>query len=176
MAEKVTSLPDDFLGGGDMPSSISELTSSLKLDSDPELENFLKSVDNISHVVKGLASTDPKENERALRQADILLHHTDVEDPDSVQCKVTQERSHINKIPDRSTEEGDGDMSQQAFMRMVEKDAKERTENRKMRKKESDEYRKKGNILFGKKDYAGALYNYNEVRANYIFLTFSWIY
>ncbi|ODM97742.1 Tetratricopeptide repeat protein 12 [Orchesella cincta] len=53
-------------------------------------------------------------------------------------------------------------MSQDAFMRMVEKDAKERSENRKQRKQESDAFRKKGNILFGKKDYAGALYNFNE--------------
>ncbi len=172
MTEKVTSVPDDFLGGGDMPSSISEFTSNVKLEPDQELDNFLKSVDNISHLVKGLASNDPKENERALRQAEILLHQTDLKDPDNVQCKVTQDRSHINKIPDRSTEEGDGDMSQQAFMRMVEKDAKQRTENRKLRKKESDEFRKKGNTLFGKKDYAGALYNYNEVRVKYTSLIF----
>ncbi|ODM91297.1 Tetratricopeptide repeat protein 12 [Orchesella cincta] len=126
-------------------------------------ETILKQVDDISNLIQGLASNDPKEQERALRKADILLHEKDLkdEDPDKVECDITQERSQINKIPDKQ-DDGGGDMSQDAFMRMVEKDAKERSENRKQRKQESDAFRKKGNILFGKKDYAGALYNFNE--------------
>lgn len=153
--------PNEF-GGGDAPYL---LPSTSKLPPDPELDNFLRNVDDISNLIQGLASDDPKEQERALRKADILLHEKDQENftnPDKVKCKVTQERSQINKIPDKS--EGDqGDMSQEAFMRMVEKDANERAEDRKIRKRASDEMRKKGNVLFAKKDYAGALYNYNEV-------------
>lgn len=155
---------NEFLGGGDMPLPASNMAS--KAESNQELDNFLRTVDDINHLVKGLASKDPKENERALRQADMLLHQTDLGncDLDRIQCTVTQERSQINTITDADNDAyGEGDMSQAAFMRMVEKDAKERSENRKMRKQESDKFRKTGNILFGKKDYAGALYNYNEV-------------
>ncbi|CAL8118687.1 unnamed protein product [Orchesella dallaii] len=149
-------------GAGDAPPSLSEISSS-KLKPDPELDNFLKQVDDISNLIHGLASSDPKEQERALRKADILLHEKNLmeDDPDKVECNVTQDRSQINKIPEKQ-DDGGGDMGQEAFMRMVEKDAKERSENRKQRKQESDEFRKKGNIMFGKKDYAGALYNYNE--------------
>lgn len=154
----------DIGGGGDMPSSMKDYASKLKPN--PELDNFLKQVDDISNLINGLASHDPGEQEKALRKADILLHQKDTDelpdDPDKVKVKVTKERTHINKIPDPQPEKGEGDMGQEAFMRMVEKDAKERAEDRKQRKGKSDWFRKKGNECFAKEDYAGALYNYNE--------------
>jgi len=133
------------------------------LQNDEELENFLGQVDQVSEIIRGLTSNDTKEQEKALRKADILIREEgdgpDI-DPDNVKCVVTQNRTVINKVK----EDGDtkGDMSQEAFMKAVEKDANERTEKKKIRKEQSDAFRKKGNKMFREKDYAGALFNYNE--------------
>jgi hypothetical protein len=142
-----------------------EVAEILKLKPDPELDNFLTQVDHITDVIKSLASSDPTEQERGMRRADILLHG-DGEIPgldfDDVKCQVKSDRSVINKIPDEP-KLGQGETDPNAWMKMVEQDAKERSKQRKIRKTKSDEYRKNGNILFKDQSYAEALFNYNEV-------------
>lgn len=54
-------------------------------------------------------------------------------------------------------------MSQEAFMKSVEEDAKKRSEDRKKRIKESDELKLKANTAFKDQDYAKALDLYNKV-------------
>lgn len=129
---------------------------------EPELDNFLSRVGEISKIISGLASEDQKDQERAIRQADILLHDGSGEgtfgDGD---YRIKADRTLINKAKP-ATEEGG--MPQEAFMKMVEKDASERAQDRKERKKRSDEYRTKGNLAFKKENFAEALDNYNKVR------------
>ncbi len=173
----------NHLGSGDFDeyNTCEELTPVTKLNAEPELDNFLDRVNEITSVINALASKDPSENERGLRQADLLLDNKEgrinflgdnkvEDDPEGLQCTVKQERTLINKVKDDETPKTRDEMSTQAFMAAMEKDAKERAENRKERKVISDKCRKKGNILFAQKDFAGALKNYNDVN-NYNYFT-----
>lgn len=55
------------------------------------------------------------------------------------------------------------EMSQEAFMRSVEEDAKKRSEDRKQRKIESDAVKAEASKAFLSKDYEKALDLYNKV-------------
>lgn len=145
-----------------------------KLPPNPELDNFLSKVDEVTQIIQGLASDNPTLQEKALRKADILIGKDSGENNNEFNnineekeagagtaYKVTSNRSVINKVaPD---DVGQGDMSQAAFMRCVEKDAAERARDRKERKEHSDEFRKYGNIAFRKQNWAEALDNFNKV-------------
>jgi len=143
---------------------------------DPELDNFLSRVNEISKILEGLASEDAKEQERAIRHADILLHDGSGEGPSQDQHEptssttVTSDRTIINKSPpaDPGPAGGDVGQDQAAFMRMVEKDAAERAKDRQERKKESDKFRAKGNDGFKRQCYAEALDNYNKVKGSFL--------
>lgn len=150
-------------GEGDFDAELGE--TSLKLKDNPELDNFLGRVDEITNVIQSLASKDPSENERGMRQANLLLHSKKdgVGDGESYKCETKHNRSLINKIKDEPTGQSQDQMNTQAFMKIMEKDSDQRAADRKERKVTSDKFRKAGNIKFSKKDFAGALKNYNEV-------------
>ena len=61
-------------------------------------------------------------------------------------------------------------MSQEAFMRTVEEDAKKRAQDRKERKKESDVIKAQACKAFSSKDYEKALDLYNKVKKLFIIL------
>jgi len=132
-----------------------------KLKDNPELDNFLGRVDEITAVIQSLASKDPSENERGMRQANLLLHtkNDGVGSGESYECETKHNRTLINKIRDEPSGQS---QDTQAFMKIMEKDSDQRAADRKERKVTSDKFRKAGNIKFGHKDFAGALKNYNE--------------
>jgi len=138
----------------------------VKLEANAELDNFLGRVDEITKVIQSLASKDASENERGMRQANLLLHEKKepVGDGESLSCETKHNRTLINKVKDdpSTSTMGQDEMNAQAFMKVMEKDSDERTARRKERKVISDKFRKTGNIKFAQKDFAGALKNYNE--------------
>jgi len=150
---------------------IEKVEAKSKLQNEPEFENFLGQVDQVVDVIHGLASEKEGDLEKAFMKADMLLGsvNKDMGDIDETRCKVTSNRTVVNKP--KNEEQGQGEMQPEAWMSMMEQDAKERYENRMKRKEKSDEFKKKGNQLFNKKDYGGALYNYNEVRTLYFCLS-----
>ncbi|XP_049789307.1 tetratricopeptide repeat protein 12-like [Schistocerca nitens] len=124
-----------------------------------EFQNFLQKVNEVGDIVKGLASTNSQDHERAIRKADLYLRSDDKEfDEDGIFTKLDKtvvNKSHING--------SDGEtMSAEAFMAITEKDAKKRAEDRRQRREIADSFKKQANAAFGEKDYAKALDLYNK--------------
>ncbi|CAG7836624.1 unnamed protein product [Allacma fusca] len=128
----------------------------------PELENFISQVDSISDVIRCLSSEDRSEIERGMRKADILLQDDKFQNReiDEGQIRLKSNRTVINKLPDKGGNQGD--MSQEGFMKMVEKDANERAANRKMRKEKSDKLRDEGIQLFRQNNFPAALDRFSK--------------
>jgi tetratricopeptide (TPR) repeat protein len=140
---------EDFLASQNQPTN-------------PELENFLSQVDSISDVIRCLSSQDRSENERGMRKADILLQDDKFREGeiDEEKIRVKSSRTVINKLPEKDANQGE--MSQDGFMKMVEKDAKERATTRKMRKEKSDKLRDEGIQLFRKQNFPAALDRFSK--------------
>lgn len=134
---------------------------------DVELNNFLSRVDEISRIIQGLSSDEAKDQERAIRKADILLHDGSGEGKfsgdllDDSSTNVTTDRTIIN--PQKGGTGGEGEPTPDAFMKYVEKDANERAKDREERKKKADQLRAKGNEAFKSENYALALDSFNKV-------------
>nr|CAD7405367.1 unnamed protein product [Timema cristinae] len=119
-------------------------------------------------IIQGLASKDRKEVEKASRKADIYLSTAD-----ESKITITDEgvvkanRTVINKKACSNTNDvamQQETMSPDAFMSYMEKDIKQRTEDKRQRKQMSDHYKIQGNEAFRKQDYEKALERYNKLR------------
>ncbi|XP_043516857.1 tetratricopeptide repeat protein 12-like isoform X2 [Frieseomelitta varia] len=122
-----------------------------------EFQNFMHRVTEVEKIVKKLASPNPEEQKHGQILADeILEKRSEKNICDDTELKIKMNRTVINKcsINENSTEE---QMSKEAFMRSVEKDAKERTENRKIRNERAETLKTIGNGAFKEKNYEKAL-------------------
>ncbi|KAK9298750.1 hypothetical protein QLX08_008050 [Tetragonisca angustula] len=122
-----------------------------------EFQNFMHRVTEVEKIVKKLASPNPEEQKHGQILADeILEKRSEKNICDDIELKIKMNRTVINKcsINENFTEE---QMSKEAFMRSVEKDAKERTENRKIRNERAETLKTIGNGAFKEKNYEKAL-------------------
>ncbi|KOX79156.1 Tetratricopeptide repeat protein 12 [Melipona quadrifasciata] len=127
-----------------------------------EFQNFMHRVTEVEKIVKKLASPNPEEQRHGQILADeILEERSEKNIRDDAELRIKMNRTVINKcsINENSTEE---QMSKEAFMRSVEKDAKERTENRKIRNERAETLKTIGNGAFKEKNYEKAVTYYSK--------------
>ncbi|CAF0754743.1 unnamed protein product [Brachionus calyciflorus] len=129
-----------------------------------DLEEFLKKVDEIENVVKGLNSDDNEKVKENLQKADYLIKNIDKEtDVEGIKTKTGVNRSVINKYSDIGGKiQSNEAMSQDEFLSALEKDANERYERKKKATQEANELKEKGNEEFKCKNYEKAIEFYTE--------------
>ncbi|XP_043599880.1 tetratricopeptide repeat protein 12-like isoform X2 [Bombus pyrosoma] len=122
-----------------------------------EFQNFMRRVTEVEKVVKKLASSDPEEQKHGQILADeILGKRLEKDICEDTELEIRINRTVINKcsVNENSTQE---QMCREAFMKGVEKDAKERAENRKIRNERAETLKTIGNGAFKEKNYEKAL-------------------
>ncbi|CAF5221511.1 unnamed protein product, partial [Rotaria magnacalcarata] len=101
-------------------------------------------------VVQNLSSNDQYAVSRAMQESDTLIKEI---------SKTGVNRTVINKSPSQPTKE---QISPNAFMSALEKDAQERAENRRKNKILADEFKAKGNDAFHQQLYEQAIDYYTQ--------------
>ncbi|CAK9798788.1 Tetratricopeptide repeat protein 12 [Anthophora plagiata] len=128
-----------------------------KRGTEEEFQNFMQRVTEVEKIVKKLASSNPEEQKLGEILADqVLENRSERNISENVELKVKTNRTLINTC---STNEHStpGQMSQEAFMRSVEKDAKERAEDRKVRNERAEMLKTIGNGAFKEGNYEKAV-------------------
>ncbi|XP_067827001.1 tetratricopeptide repeat protein 12 [Heptranchias perlo] len=137
---------------------------------DPELKRFLREVDEITGLVEGMNSDDPAVRDKAFQKADEKLE----QGAEVVEgCRTNLNRTLINTNPSSSGPPQppnlpgqygmeNKDMSQENFLKILERDAEERGKRRKESQKLANVLKEKGNAAFDKGDYATAVQHYTE--------------
>ncbi|XP_078055148.1 tetratricopeptide repeat protein 12 [Mustelus asterias] len=136
----------------------------------PDLERFLREVEEITDLVEGLKSDDPEIRDKAFQKADEKLEKSygGVEVVEG--CRTKQNRTLINPNPSPSQPPNqpgkDGmesnQMNQEDFMTILEKDAEARRKRRMRSHKLANALKEKGNAAFDKGDYATAVQYYTD--------------
>ncbi|XP_062377179.1 tetratricopeptide repeat protein 12 [Sardina pilchardus] len=126
-------------------------------------DDFLKNVDEISELVKELSSADTSSHARAVERADSWLEAS----KRKAHQKGAVNRTLINsRSPAAAAAQADypsdPDTSQEAFMRMLEKDAEERRKSREAKEEKSNALKARGNSTFSQGDYQTAVQLYTE--------------
>ncbi|CAN2388261.1 Tetratricopeptide repeat [Pristimantis euphronides] len=131
------------------------------MSEDQNLEKFLKDVDEISDILQGLNSEDASSQERALIRADEKLALIQRKEDDEEKTRTKTNRTLINNSglsPLPSTSE----IGQDRLIDLLEKDASERSENRRQNKALANVLKDLGNEAFTKGDYETAIEHYSE--------------
>nr|XP_034180158.1 tetratricopeptide repeat protein 12-like [Osmia lignaria] len=142
-----------------------EMISNLTADkhvTEEEFQNFMHRVNEVEKIVKKLASPDPEEQKHGQILADEILETKPTKDfSEDDELKVKVNRTVINKY---SKDENitDEQMSREAFMSSVEKDAKERAESRKIRNERAETMKRIGNGAFKEENYEKAVTYYSK--------------
>ncbi|XP_012270175.1 tetratricopeptide repeat protein 12-like [Orussus abietinus] len=144
----------------DQKERVVESIAPINKSTEEEFQNFMHRVTEVEKIVKKLASSNKKEQEYGELLADEILKENKKEITEN-EIKVKVERTVINKY--KSKEEYDPNkMSQEAFMRSIEKDANERAEDRKIRNERAETYKRIGNGAFRKEDFEKAITYYTK--------------
>ncbi|XP_015512000.1 tetratricopeptide repeat protein 12-like [Neodiprion lecontei] len=128
-----------------------------------EFQNFMHRVHQVEKIVKKLASDNPQEQKLGTMLADEILDpKVTTEISDVGELKIKSSRTVINKIPLTEQESDPNKMSQEAFMKSVEKDAKQRAEDRKIRNERADTFKRIANKAFKEQNYEKAITYYTK--------------
>ncbi|XP_033232251.1 tetratricopeptide repeat protein 12-like [Belonocnema kinseyi] len=121
-----------------------------------EFQNFMYRVTEVEKIVKKLASSNLKEQDQGMALADEILDgKIEKQITEDGEIRIKANRTLVNprlKEPDDPEK-----MSQEGFMKSVERDAKHRAEDRKARYERADTYKRIGNGAFKQGDYEKAL-------------------
>ncbi|XP_048121799.1 tetratricopeptide repeat protein 12, partial [Alosa alosa] len=136
---------------------------SFTMEDSEGFDDFLKNVDAISELVKELSSADTSSHTKAVERADSWLEAS----KRKAHQKGAVNRTVINsRNPAAATAQADfpsdPDTSQEAFMRLLEKDAEERRKSRKAKEEKSNALKVRGNVAFSQGDYQTAVQLYTE--------------
>ncbi|XP_068026443.1 tetratricopeptide repeat protein 12 isoform X3 [Melanerpes formicivorus] len=123
-------------------------------DQERDFQRFLCRVEEISNLVQGLSSADPAVKEKALAAAEEKLHEQEASREEA--SRVAVDRTVINTRPSDAA----GAVDAEAFLAALEKDAKERAQQRKRNELLAKALQEKGNEAFRKGDYATAVQRY----------------
>ncbi|XP_026671681.1 tetratricopeptide repeat protein 12-like [Ceratina calcarata] len=141
----------------------SQIMDNLSVDrhgTEEEFQNFMQRVNEVEKIVKKLASSDPEEQIHGQVLADEILESR----PEQTICentelKIKTDRTVINKcLVDENPER----TSQEVFMKNVEKDAKQRSEDRKIRNERAETLKTIGNGAFKEGNYEKAVTYYSK--------------
>ncbi|XP_066228996.1 tetratricopeptide repeat protein 12 isoform X1 [Saccopteryx leptura] len=124
-------------------------------DQEKDLQKFLKNVDEITSLIQEMNSDDPVVQEKAILNTEKRLLLTEED-----QCRTTLNKTMISP-PQAPTKNAD-EISSEAFLASVEKDAKERARRRRENRVLADALKEKGNEAFVRGDYETAILHYSE--------------
>ncbi|XP_048418291.1 tetratricopeptide repeat protein 12 [Stegostoma tigrinum] len=134
----------------------------------PELERFLREVEEITNLVEEFKSDDPAIREKAFQKADEKLEKGS-RGADIVEgCRTKLNRTLINPNPSCSGplpgqyRMENSEMNQDDFLTVLERDAEARGKRRKKNQKLANALKEKGNAAFEKGDYATAVQYYTD--------------
>ncbi|CAH2320125.1 tetratricopeptide repeat 12 isoform X1 [Pelobates cultripes] len=131
------------------------------MSTDKNLDDFLKNVDEIAHIIEGLNSTDESCRKNAFLKADKRL--AVLKDEEDIEGTRTKEnRTCINKSSCAKLHHPRVEMSQDNFLQELEQDAKQRAEKRKENQTLAKALKDLGNEAFAKGDYETAVQRYTE--------------
>ncbi|XP_076242083.1 tetratricopeptide repeat protein 12 [Calliopsis andreniformis] len=160
---------DESLDTDQMDKKITEgkkIMNNLSVDkqiTEEEFQNFMHRVTEIEKIVKKLASSDLEEQKQGQVLADeILAKKSEKSFFEDDELKVKTNRTIINKCSINETNKNTDQMSQEAFMRSVEKDAKQRAENRKIRNERAETFKRIGNGALKEENYEKAVTYYTK--------------
>ncbi|XP_077903154.1 tetratricopeptide repeat protein 12 isoform X5 [Ictidomys tridecemlineatus] len=128
-------------------------------DQEKDLQKFLKNVDEITTLIQEMNSDDPVVQQKAVLETEkklLLLEEHQEEDG----CKTTLNKTTIS--PPQAPAENADELSPEAFLASVEKDAKERAKRRRENKVLADALKEEGNEAFVKGDYETAILHYSQ--------------
>ncbi|XP_050178960.1 tetratricopeptide repeat protein 12 isoform X3 [Myiozetetes cayanensis] len=125
-------------------------------DTEADFQRFLRRVDDVSNLLQGLKSPDSAVKEKALAEAEKRLQEEGTSKEE--ETRTTVNRTVINTRASGPAEAANAD----AFLAMLEKDAKERAQQRKRKEQLANALRQEGNEAFRRGDVAGAIRRYSE--------------
>ncbi|NWQ58995.1 TTC12 protein, partial [Neopipo cinnamomea] len=125
-------------------------------DTEADFQRFLRRVDDVSNLLQGLKSPDSAVKEKALAEAEKRLQEEGTSKGEETKTMVN--RTVINSRASGPAEAANAD----AFLAMLEKDAKERAERRKRKEQLANALKEEGNEAFRRGDLAGAIRRYSE--------------
>ncbi|XP_044762978.1 uncharacterized protein LOC123319945 [Coccinella septempunctata] len=139
------------------------------LDSqEEEFNNFMHKVSEVERIVHKLASKDREEQAIGDAEAKRYLGESEqskeeIIDVENMKLRVKSDRTVINKKAFQEAPSGDqSTMSQEAFMREVERDADRRYKERKIRQEKMETLKKQATLAFNREDFIKALSCYNK--------------
>ncbi|KAM6295740.1 tetratricopeptide repeat protein 12 [Aegotheles albertisi] len=121
-----------------------------------EFQRFLRRVDDIANLVQGLNSSDPAVREEAAAEAEKRLQDQDTSEEEEGRTTVNRTAINTRVVAGAAAASADG------FLAALERDAKERAEQRKRNEHLANALKEKGNEAFRKGDYVGAIQRYTE--------------
>ncbi|XP_034951414.1 tetratricopeptide repeat protein 12 [Chelonus insularis] len=131
---------------------------------DEEFNNFMCRATEVEKVIKKLVSNDIEEQNEGMKIADSILDgrkkNNDLLTQDD-QCIVKCNRTIINN-KNSLHEDSDNSTNPEIFMKMVEKDANQRAQDKKIRDAKADNFKKIGNNAFNEGDYVKAITYYEK--------------
>ncbi|XP_027755474.1 tetratricopeptide repeat protein 12 [Empidonax traillii] len=125
-------------------------------DTEADFQRFLRRVDEVSNLLQGLKSPDSAVKEKALAEAEKRLQEEGTSSGE--ETKTTVNRTVINTRASGPAEAANPD----AFLAALEKDAKERAQQRKRKEQLANALKEEGNEAFRRGDLARAIQRYSE--------------
>ncbi|XP_018334978.1 uncharacterized protein LOC108743877 [Agrilus planipennis] len=134
---------------------------------DVEFDNFMYRVHEVNSIVKKLASKDKILNHMGTLEADKFLKDSGKKLPediseDDIQVQIKTDKSVINHEAFRR-EDNPETMSQEQFMKQVEKDANQRFQDRQIKKEKCETLKTQAVKAFRRGEFEKALSCYNKV-------------
>ncbi|XP_027135836.1 tetratricopeptide repeat protein 12 isoform X3 [Larimichthys crocea] len=126
------------------------------MDKHEDFEGFLKSVDEISEIVKDLKSSEAGVQQKAMEKADCYIESLDKP------CRTEVNKTRINTNPPLRPSSGLQDESPENFMKIMEKDAEDRRVRRVAKEKKATALKDKGNEAYAQEDYETAVKYYSD--------------
>ncbi|XP_011551141.3 tetratricopeptide repeat protein 12 [Plutella xylostella] len=127
-----------------------------------EWNNFVHRVGEVSSLVKDLASGDRGRAEAAQALADKYLNGKIIKD-DDLELMIKSDRTVINKSAFPSVSDGaQGEVSKEAWMAEMSKDAERRFLDKQIRKEKADTFKTQAMKAFRRQEYDRALSCYNK--------------
>ncbi|CAG9834609.1 unnamed protein product [Diabrotica balteata] len=144
---------------------MSKFYNSEYLCKDEEFNNFMIKVSEVNGIVQKLASKDKQIQEIGNIEAQRYLKDNDGQNlniDDNVDLKVKNDRTLINKKLLEHEQKDPNTMSQEAFMKEVEKDSNLRYKDKMVRKEKMETFKKQATLAFRRGEFEKALTLYNK--------------
>lgn len=120
-----------------------------------DIDRFLRTIDQITDLVKDLNSSDVEVVQKTIQKADSYIASLE-EEP----CRTKVNKTKINTNP--SPQFPYHQQSPESFMKMLEKDAEDRRRRRCANEKKALVLKEKGNQAFAQEDYEAAVKHYTK--------------